>query len=430
MGSGDTFVSARAVALGVVEQVLHGSYLAPTLSTALNASALTGADRSFVTDSVYGVMRRLVQVDAALAPLLKAPHKLPPRVLGALRLGTYEIVYRSTPRYAAVNAWVAQVKRESHPLAGLVNAVLRRVEEPLLSEPHLRSALPAWLLGQFEAALGAGNAMQAALGMLEPEPLWLTLFSEQALHELMQAGAEAEPLLQGAPFPASYRVRSPLPLAQLSAYRLGLVQPQNPSSLQVALALGAQAGSLVHDLAAGRGVKTAVLAALGADVTAFELSETRSEAARANLARLRLSAEHVVADLTTPPPARPVPYVLLDAPCSGTGTLRGHPEIKLRLEPSDVAELAHLQKQLIASAATLVAPGGVLLYAVCALTPQEGPEVVAELLAKRPDFRPEPLDLRLPGVSPASQGDLQVGTYLLPTGGLDGFYLALLRRSA
>lgn len=422
-------VSARSVALGVLERVLHGAYLAPALSAALDASQLEGHDRSFVTDLSYGVARRLMQVDHALTPFLKAPGKLPPRVYGALRLGAFEVLFRGTPRYAAVNAWVAQVKRESPRLAGLTNAVLRRVELPQQQPPHVAANLPEWLLGQFTTALGSSTARSAAAGMLAPEPLWLTLFSEEAARSLRQDGAEIEPLQPGAPYPASYRVRSPLPLAELAAYRLGLVQPQNPSSLQVALALGAGPGARVHDLAAGRGVKTAVFAALGAQVTAFELSARRTEAAQANLQRLGLQAEHHVVDLTTPPGVAPAPYVVLDAPCSGTGTLRGHPEIKLRLTPESVAELAALQRRLLLSAAELVEPGGALLYAVCALTPSEGPEVVAQLLEQRTDFTPEQVTLPLSSVPPAPQALAGLGAYILPTDGLDGFYLAKLRRA-
>lgn len=429
MGAVSTHVSARSVALDVLERVLHGAYLAPALSAALDSSQLAGQDRSFVTDLAYGVTRRLMQIDHALAPFLKAPGRLPPRVYGALRLGAYEVLFRGTPRYAAVNAWVAQMKRESPRLAGLTNAVLRRVELPRLHPPQVAANLPEWLLGQFTAALGPGNANSAAAGMLEPEPLWLTLFSEQAAVSLRQDGAEIEPLLEGAPYPASYRVRSPLPLAELAAYRLGLVQPQNPSSLQVALALGAGPGARVHDLAAGRGVKTAVLAALGADVTAFELSARRTEAAQSNLRRLGFEAEHHVADLTSPPGVAPAPYVVLDAPCSGTGTLRGHPEIKLRLTPTSVAELATLQRRLLLSAAELVEPGGVLLYAVCALTPSEGPEAVAHLLEQRPDFTAEPLTLPLTSAPPANPANAGHGAFILPLGGLDGFYLAKLRRT-
>lgn len=450
--------SARSVALSVMERVLHGSYLAPTLSTALDASGLAGHDRSFVTELSYGAMRRLSQLDHALAPLLKAPDKLPPRVRGALRLGAYEILFRETPPYAAVSAWVAQVKRETPRLAGLINAVLRRVRKPTEAPPCVQLNLPDWLLSEFERALGRERAVEAAEGMLEPEPLWLTLFGPEAEELLQRDGARVEPLAPGVGFPASYRVRAALPLAQLAAYRLGQAQPQNPSSLQAAVALGVGAGDRVLDLAAGRGVKTAVFAALGAEVTALELSADRSAAARENLSRLGFEAEHLVADLTDPPDLEPAPFVMLDAPCSGTGTLRGNPEIKLRLTQESLAELAALQRRMILRASELVARGGVLLYAVCALTEVEGPGVARYLLERRPEFSLEPPEtaedllppataegpaadtVEGPGVGatdgategPANggaKGAAQPGGYILPLHGRDGFYLARFRRS-
>ncbi len=416
--------------MSVLERVLHGSYLAPSLSMALDASGLAGHDRSFVTELSYGVMRRLNQIDNALAPLLKAPDKLPPRVRGALRLGAYEILFRETPPYAAVSAWVAQVKRETPRLAGLINAVLRRVDRPADEPPAVQLNLPPWLLAMFTRALGEENARLAAEGMLEPEPLWLTSFGPEATALLERDGARVEPLLPGSGFPASYRVRAALPVAQLAAYRLGHVQPQNPSSLQAALALGAGEGARVLDLAAGRGVKTAVFASQGAEVTALELSADRAAAARDNLARLGLEAEHLVADLTDLPEVEPAPYVMLDAPCSGTGTLRGNPEIKLRITPASVEELATLQRRMILTASELVAPGGVLLYAVCSLTDAEGPAVARYLLEQRPEFELEALETAAPMEPPAASANgPEPGSYILPLGGRDGFYLARFRRS-
>lgn len=425
MTGGATSVAARRLALAALERVGHGAYLAPALGAALDESGLQGADRSLATDLAYGAARRQIQLDYALRPHLKAPGKLPPRVLIALRLGAYELLYRGTPSYAAVDAWVAVTKGRTPKLAGLVNAVLRRVEPlPEDAPGYVQASLPEWLLASFGRAVGAQNAALAAQAMLQPEPLWLTALRQEAAAVLAADGAQALELLPGTPPPASLRVRSPLPLARTAAYGQGLVQPQNPSSLQAALLLGAGAGDDVYDLAAGRGVKSAVLAAQGANVVSFEIDPARADAAAQNLARLGLSVRHKVADLTLRPDVKPVSHVILDAPCSGTGTLRGHPEIKLRLTQDQVLKLAALQRRLLTTAAELVAPGGTLVYAVCALTPEEGPEAVADLLARRPDLRLEPFELPLP--TTAAAGD--VGRYLLPLDGLDGFYLARLRR--
>lgn len=472
--------SARTAALEAVVRSLGGAYLSRALSGELDRARLDGYDRSLASDLAYGTVRRLLAIDARLTPYLERPDRLPPRVLAALRLGAYELLWRGTPAYAAVSAWVDVVKAMSQRHAALANAVLRRLAreaqapgrtgaaagtgtgEPADAEaaagqgagpgatapagagygrpaaagldPVRDLSLPGWLFERFAAALGREAAVRAALGMLEPEPLWLTALREDAEEALRAEGCEVRPgpelpLPEGGPaWPRSLSVRSPVPLARLRAFQEGLVQPQNPSSLFVARLLGARAGELVYDLASGQGVKTATLAASGARVVAVELSEKRAEGARRNLARLGLEAEHVVADLAAGWPGPDAPLgdrVLLDAPCSGTGTLRGHPEIKLRLAPEDVRRLAALQDDLLGAAARAVRPGGTLLYAVCSLTPDEGVERVEAFLGGTPGFAPLPLP-EAPGVVlPAS-----VGAYVLPVGGLDGFYLALLARAA
>ena len=454
---------ARLAALEVVVRTLAGHYLAPTLRAVLDAGDLEGAQRSQVTDLAYGALRRLQQLDAHLAPRLKRPEKLPPRVLGALRLGVLDLLYRSTPAHAAVSEWVEVVKREARGLAPLANAVLRGVERAAARDaaaqgdgapkldPVRDLSLPPWLWERFEDALGSEDAAAAAFGMLEPEPLWLTAFGEAAKPALEADGCEVGELLPGDPFPASLRVRAGRPLDRLTAYRDGLVQPQNPASLQAALALvsasastartrAMEPGTVCFDLASGRGVKSAALAAAGAEVTAVELSKRRIRAATTNLERLGQTVVHVAADLVTTsapdlldaiaaangwPEPRTAQAVLLDAPCSGTGTLRGHPEIKLRLTPADVAALAATQRAMLTTAAEFVAPGGALVYAVCALTREEGPDVVESFLAAEPRFAPELITTELP-----SAAATPVGRYLLPIDGFDGFYLARLRHTA
>lgn len=478
-------------------RTLAGEYLAPTLRSVLDASDLEGIQRSQVTDLAYGAVRRLQQIDARLATGLKQPTKLPPRVLAALRLGVLELLYRHTPPHAAVSEWVEVVKSEAPGLAPLANAVLRGVERratkraarsgtgpatAVTLDPLADLSLPPWLWQELVAALGPSAAYQAAQGMLDPEPLWLTAFSADAAASLIADGCEVSVWKPGGPqldpqpaaypatypatyptaypatypnaypttypatypttypttYPATLRVRSPVPLDRLAAYREGLVQPQNPTSLQAALTLGAEQGKVAFDLASGRGIKSAVLAATGAQVTGVELVKRRTRAAVANLERLHLSVAHVAADLVAPdsaallaaiaeangwPAPRQADAVLLDAPCSGTGTLRGHPEIKLRLTAPKLSELSAVQSVMLTNAAALVVPGGALLYAVCALTNAEGPAVVDGFLARHPDFSPEAFPTDLPSVAAAG-----AGIFVVPVDGLDGFYLARLRR--
>ncbi|HEX7000070.1 MAG TPA: transcription antitermination factor NusB [Trueperaceae bacterium] len=446
--------TARRTALGAVVRVLSGAYLSRAISEALTEGKLNGQDRSLVTELAYGTLRYLIALDSRLAPFLSHPDRLPPEARAALRLGAYELLYRGTPAYAAVDAWVEVAKAVSPKHLKLVNAVLRRVSEAVgddtaqvavdasqpvgdaAPDPERDLSLPSWLFARFVASLGPEAAHRAALGMLEPEPLWLTAYTPEAERTLASQGVEVRrgpelplpPEVPVRPWPTSLSVRSPTPLAGLRAFQRGLVQPQNPASLYAARLVGAEEGDLVYDLAAGHGVKTAALAASGAEVVAVELSAGRSRRSQRNLRRLGLAARHVIADLSSGPSdalAPPGDSVLLDAPCSGTGTLRGNPEIKLRLKESDLAEMAATQARMLATAATAVRPGGTLVYAVCSLTPEEGVAQVERFLAATPGFEALGMPAGPPFVAP--QGP---GAYVLPVGGLDGFYLARLSRTA
>jgi 16S rRNA (cytosine967-C5)-methyltransferase len=387
--------------------------------------APAGPDRAFITDVLYGTLRWLPALDAALAARLPAPEDLPERVRDALRAGAFERLVRGTPDHAAVHAWVEEVKRSGGPgarLAGLVNAVLRRVDlrDAAAGPPGADVALPPALWAHLHAALG-DRAAAAARAMLGPEPLWLTAYASDATERLRAEGAEVRP----GPLAGSWAVRPGRPLGDLEAFVGGAVQPQNPASAAVVAALGDVAGRTVLDVGSGHGVKAAQLAAAGAHVIALELDGRRAETGRRNLQRLGLHAEHLVADATQALEGVPsVDLALLDAPCTGTGTLRGHPEIKLRWRPDDAVEAAARQAAMLRRVAARVRPGGRLLYAVCALGLEEGPGVVAPFLAGVPGWRAVPATLPLPSV-PAPVGD-----WLLPDEvGLDGFYVALLERA-
>lgn len=370
-----------------------------------------------MTALVYGTLRYELAVDAQLGPLLKRPDKLPDTVQDALRLGTFEILYRGTPRHAAANAWVEVVKRAEPRLAGLANAVLRRVERLELS-PGTAAGLPGWLYDEWTARFGAEQAAAVAAGLNEADPLWLTAYHPEATHALLEDGCR----VAFGPVDGTLRVElGEKPLTALRAFRNGWVQPQNPASTLPVRLLEPTPGGRVYDLASGNGVKAAQLAAAGAEVLSFELHAAKLERAASNLKRLGLRAEGVVHDLRHVPDVPPADKVLLDAPCSGTGTLRGNPELRNRVTPAGVAELAALQRDLLTTAAALTAPGGLLVYAVCALTDAEGPAQAHWLLERFP-FEAEPFLFSLP----ADNGP--EGSTVLPLGGLDGFYLARFRR--
>jgi len=403
---------ARALAARVLNRVLfEGAYAAPALDTALERGKLPLRDAGLATHLVYGTLRYYVALEWVLSPMLS--EKTPPKARVLLLLGAFEKFYLETPEHAVVNEYVELAKVELGGLSGVVNAVLRRISRP--EDPY---ALPESLKLEFEAVYGeqADPVMRA---LLEPSPLWLWC-SDQGVRLLEQEGALLEK-----PIGEVYQVTLGLSLRSSEAYRKGQVQPINPASLAVVSSLGNVQNQRVLDLAGGNGIKASFLARAGAFVTSVDLDARKHEAARKNLERLGLEVEFVVQDLAgnTKSELMPAPFVLLDAPCSGTGTLRGHPEIKLRFEKVALEELVTLQARMLENAASLVEPGGLLLYSVCSVVRSEGVGQVRAFLERHLEFTPENLELNVP-VARA-----EVGVYTVPLEGLDGFYIARLRRS-
>ncbi len=398
--------------MGVLVRVLGGRFAAPTLDAALSGARLSARDAGLTTHIVYGSLRFHLALEASLTPLLRGNT---PRGARALLLaGAYEKLYLGTPAHAVVNEYVALARRDLGGLSGLVNAVLRRVERP----PEIQETefnLPGWLIQSFENAYGIA-AEDVMRDLLTPAPLWLWL-TDQGVRDLEREGAVVEP-----GYGDVYRVSLAHPLRESAAYKAGRAQPINPASFSVVAALGEVAGRRVLDLAGGAGVKAAMLALRGARVTSVDLDARKLPAARANLKRLGVTADFESADLRQVPDLAPADLVLLDAPCSGSGTLRAHPEIKLRLTEGAVSELAALQSELLTTAAALTAPGGKLVYSVCSVTGAEGPGVIRDFLGAHPDFEHADAELTVPSL-PADFGRRTLATH-----GLDGFFVAGLRR--
>ena len=410
-----TLNPARALAVRVLSRVLAGeAFAAPLLDEALSESRLEARDAGLATHIVYGTLRHLLTLQLALAPLITGD--TPPRVQTLLLAGTFEKLILGTPPHAAVSEYVSLARRDFGRLSGLVNAVLRRVEKPEAT-PESTYAMPGWLIETFRDAYGR-DTEAVLLDLLEPQPLWLWLTGD-GVREMEAEGSNVK-----GGYGAVYRVNLTRPLRETKAFQAGHAQPINPSSRACVQALGGLQGAPVLDLAGGGGVKAALLAAGGAEVTSVDLDARKHRAAAANLARLGVSASFVEADLSQPTTLRPSPMVLLDAPCTGTGTLRAHPEIKLRLKPESVDDLAALQRRMLDTAAGLTMPGGVLVYSVCSVTHAEGPGVLGEFLKAHRDFRPEPFPELDVITIPAGQGRRTI-----PTGGLDGFFIARMRRA-
>ena len=401
----------RSLALRVLLATERGRYLEPTLDLALEKSNLSRSDRGLAAQIAYGTMQRLYYLDHVLRPHLKDPSRLPAPARMILRAGSFEKLFLRTPDYAAVSEWVELAKAHAPRQAGLVNAVLRRVRHKE-APPWVYHSVPRFLYEHWEDFFGSAEFVRH---FNEPAPLWVTALP--GAEEVLKA--EGVPFEPG-PIPGSLKLKG-VPIRKTRAYRKGLIQPQNPASLYAAQLLEAKPGELVLDLAGGAGIKAAWLAAMGARVKSFDKNPKRQAAGRENLKRLGVSVEFVAHDLTKPLPER-AKKVLLDAPWTGTGTFRHHPELRYRIKPEDPKEMSRLQRRLLETAAQATLPGGVLVYSVCSLTADEGEEVVRDFLSRHPEFETLPVE---PPFATLKKG---LGTYTSPEAGLDGFYYAKLKK--
>ncbi len=408
---------AREVAARVLTRVLGGAFAAPELDKELKRAHLTTRDAGLATHLVYGTLRYYRPLNAALEPLLRGNTRDSARAV--LLAGAFERTVLGTPAHAVVNEYVDLARQGFGPPA-LVNAVLRQIEV-LPPTP----TLPQWLSDEITTAYGP-HAEEVQDSLLRPQPVWLRL-TPQGVSALQGEGCEITEQRGDV-----YAVNLSRPLAVTTAYKSGWAQPINPASYACVLALADQSladepaqleGVQVLDLAGGSGVKAAMLASHGAVVTSVDIAENKARPARQNLGRLHLKAQFVTVDLTTSPDLPPAPLVLLDAPCTGSGTLRAHPEIALRLTPQAVDEMSELQRQMLDSAATLVQPGGVLVYSVCSITSAEGEGQINAFLQRHPEFTPTPLPELNVSVLPCS-----VGVLTLMEDGIDGFYIARLHK--
>jgi 16S rRNA (cytosine967-C5)-methyltransferase len=413
-----------------LEQVLDEAGAKP------EAAALEPRDRGLARLLAATVLRRQGELEHVLRAFLAKPlPKSAGRVRAILLAGAAQLLCLKTSPHAAVDLAVEAVRREPHGahFAGLVNAVLRRVaregEGALSGQDAARLNIPAWLWQRWEAAYGADTAQRIAETSLREPPLDLSLKPGE------DAAAWA-PRLGGTVLPTgSIRLAAHGRVEDLAGYAEGAWWVQGAAAALVARAAGDVAGRSVADLCAAPGGKTAGLAAAGALVTAVDDSAGRLERLRQNLERLKLTAEVAVADAASWAPGRTFDAVVLDAPCSGTGTIGRHPDI-LRLKgTADIRRMADVQGRLLRNAAALVGPGGTLVFSTCSLEPEEGRAQIDALLAGEPGLQRVPIAAHEIGADPAwiVDGDVRTLPFHLEAGelgGLDGFYIARLRRSA
>jgi 16S rRNA (cytosine967-C5)-methyltransferase len=424
--------SARGVAIDLIGAVLRRKRpLDEAIEENGEIGALPPRDRAFARLLVAMVLRRLGQIDALIAHCLNTP--LPPRaaiVQDTLRLGIAQLLFLRTPPHAAVATSVDLAEARgfvSHK--GLVNAVLRRLSQEgpsLVAEqdaPHLDT--PAWMWRGWSEAYGEDTARAIALAHLKEAPLDLSVRGEVA-HWREALDATLMPT-------GSLRRGAGGAVANLPGYSEGAWWVQDAAAAVPARLLGDVADEVVIDLCAAPGGKTAQLAAAGAHVIAIDRSPRRVERLNANLARLALLAQTLVADATQWTPPEPARFILLDAPCTATGAIRRHPDVPHLKTPDDVSRLAAVQERLLAAAVDMLAPGGVLVYCTCSLEPQEGVQQVSRLLARgapveRRRISPEEIGGLVECITP--DGDLRtLPCHLADYDGLDGFFATRLVRA-
>lgn len=363
-------------------------------------------------------LRHLGPIDAALQGRLKKPP--PERIVHVLRIGAAQLFVLKTPPHAAVDA---TVELASQPFRGLVNAVLRGL---LREPPDMADAerlVPPWLYARWQAAYGAQPARAIAAKVAEEPPTDLTL----------KPGAAPEGL-QGEPLPGgSFRTTMGGDVTTWPGFDDGTWWVQDASAAVPARLLHVKPGESALDMCAAPGGKTLQLAATtGASVVALDRSGPRLKRVIENLKRTGLLAETVEADAANWPDKRTFDAVLLDAPCSATGTFRRHPDVLWVASPKDVANLAGVQARLLDSAARRLAPGGRLVYCVCSLEPEEGEAQVTAFLSRTPGIALDPISAGEGGAPEQSlrpDGTLRI----LPQhrdGGTDGFYIARFRHAA
>ncbi len=417
----------RRAALALLDLVLdQGQMLATVLADPAGPlAAIAPSDRARAQRLALTVLRHLEPADRLLGPHLR---KMPPvTVLNAMRLALVEVMVEGAASHGAVNAAVELVRhgnRTGH-LTGLVNAVLRKaVATPPGDWARLPpQRLPVWLRKPLVGLYGrpAVEAMERVFA--HPAPLDLTLKPGIAVDM-----PEAVSLPTG-----SLRRAASGQISDLPGYASGQWWVQDAAAALPARILAPAAGAEVLDLCAAPGGKTLQLAAAGARVTAVDISGPRLARLRDNLARTGLAATIVTADALAWEPGRLFDAVLLDAPCSATGTIRRHPDLPFVKSEADLPPLLALQSALLDRALAWLKPGGRLVYCTCSLLPEEGEAQVVAALSRHPGLRTVPSALDLPGISPdwrSAEGGLRLRPdHWESLGGIDGFYIAALQQA-
>ncbi|NQV55176.1 MAG: methyltransferase domain-containing protein [Rhodospirillales bacterium] len=426
----------RKLALAALSRVLDKSrHLEDALAEGGEGLKIDARDRAYAHNLVATTLRRLGQIDALIDGFLDKP--LPAKALAAhhiLRLGLAQLLFLDTPAHAAVDSSVnlAEASKQG-AYKKLINAILRRGarEGRALIETQDAAELntPGWLWKAWVETYGLATARNIAEAHFAIPPLDITVKSDA------EGWAER---LGGQLLPSgSVRLTGSARPAELPGFDDGAWWVQDAAAALPARLLGDVKGQTIADLCAAPGGKTAQLVTAGAHVIAVDRSKKRLHLLAQNLDRLALSAELIAADAASWMPDRPVDAVLIDAPCTATGTIRRHPDLQRTKEPGDVEHAVGIQSRLLAHAADIIRPGGIIVFATCSLQHQEGPDLVENLLQSEIRLARMPITAEEIGGADGdlmdaitAAGDLRtLPCHWAIRGGMDGFFAARLRRT-
>jgi 16S rRNA (cytosine967-C5)-methyltransferase len=436
-------LDARVMAVDILEGVLGRG---KTLDEALGATQsgarqreLPVRDRALARLLATSVLRHRGRLMAVINRFLERPLPREARRAELILLSAAaQLLLLGTPGHAAIYLAVEQAQRDpkAERYHKLANAVMRKVADKgpaiLASLDTVATDMPAWLLTRWSQAYGAETARQIAAASLTEAPLDVTC-------KIPSEASEWAERLKGRLLPTgTIRLDDHGPVEELPGFADGVWWVQDAAASLPAHLMGDIAGKRVADLCAAPGGKTAQLVGLGAHVAAVDHSAPRLSRLEVNMQRLGMSdrVSSIQADILDWKPAEPFDAVLLDAPCSATGTIRRHPDIMHLKTEGDIERLAKLQTRFLMSAAAMVAPGGTLVYCTCSLEPEEGEQQVERFLGENPAFTRRPITPEDVGGVAAwvtQTGDMRTFPHLLPLdapykSGMDGFYAARLVR--
>ncbi|SDK54139.1 RsmB/NOP family class I SAM-dependent RNA methyltransferase [Aliiruegeria lutimaris] len=424
MGEGQPSGTApRQLALDLLQGVWEEKMLLAELEQHPHFAEKPAEIRARAARLARTTLRLAGRADAAMKPFLQRPPR--PGIQALLRLAVVELLAEGEAPHGVVNAAVTLAKREHAKAAPMVNAVLRRVVENGQGgwDKTQPQRLPNWLRGRLGATYGNARVSRMEAAFEATPPLDLTPKSESATLP------DGEMLPTG-----TLRLAKAGQVSALPGFETGDWWVQDAAAALPARLLAAKPGERVLDLCAAPGGKTLQLAASGADVTALDISEARLERLHENLARTGLTANVVGADALEWQPEAPFDAILFDAPCSATGTIRRHPDLPFAKDGAGVKPLFALQAQMIDRAVALLSPGGRLVFCTCSLLPEEGEKQLEAMLERHPVLSPDQAAIdALAGFEPdwqAAPGALRTTPEMWPErGGLDGFFIAALRKA-